>query len=81
MSLRGLAKIPRLENPPNRYRWTKVCGALVVKSCINRAALPEALASDRHRELVAPDGAWFRFVQRHCAERDGDVELAAALLF
>jgi hypothetical protein len=33
----------------------------------------------RYQEHIAPDGAWSRHVREHCAKRDGDTELAAAL--
>jgi hypothetical protein len=45
----------------------------------DRDRLRRELGSDRCRERMAPDGAWFRHVQLHCAERDGDVALADAL--
>jgi hypothetical protein len=39
------------------------------------------LESDHYRRgcLAPPDGNWFRRVQEHVAERDGDTELAASL--
>jgi hypothetical protein len=48
----------------------------------DRAALLAELDNPRRRYrefMAAPSGAWFRHVQRHCAERDGDTELAEAL--
>ena len=34
------------------------------------------LDNDRHRELMAPGGSWWRHVQQHIAERDGDADRA-----
>lgn len=43
------------------------------------ADLRAALSDERYRELVTPGGAWWRHVQIHRAERDGDAEKLAQL--
>jgi hypothetical protein len=37
------------------------------------------LDTEQHRALMAPGGAWHRFVEVHRAERDGDIALADQL--
>ena len=37
------------------------------------------LGTDDYRKLIASGRTWARFMQEHCAKRDGDAELAAAL--
>jgi hypothetical protein len=44
------------------------------------AELRAALGDERRRKLVAPGGAWWRHVQIHIAERDGDAEKLAQSL-
>jgi hypothetical protein len=43
------------------------------------ADLRAQLESDRHRKLIAPNGAWWREVQIQIAERDGDAERVTQL--
>jgi hypothetical protein len=45
----------------------------------DETALRKKLADERHQRLIAPGGAWRRFVQMFLAERDGDADRLAEL--
>lgn len=45
----------------------------------DEADLRRTLSDDRHRELIAPGGAWWNHVHIFLAEQAGDVETVARL--
>jgi hypothetical protein len=55
---------------PMRWRWKEIW---------DFAELRAMLDKDEQRELMAPGGAWHRFVEMHRAERDNDAARAALL--
>jgi hypothetical protein len=54
-------------------------GILSSRGYVHDRAELLAQLEGRYQKHIAPDGGWFRFVQQHCAERDGDTERATAL--
>jgi hypothetical protein len=60
-------------------RYARVWGDYKHLNC-ERARLRQQLAEDdRYRQLMAPGGAWFRYVQEHIACRDDDEATRAAI--
>ena len=59
--------------------WVRVPVAEDKRYALCREELLAKLNEDRYQELIAPGGPWFRHVQQHCAKREGDTELLAAL--